>query len=854
MVVWFGGTSGLLSWIPIYEHEDQMELIQKGINFMPSIAAVVKPHFERLFNVIGDKAEIFAVPGIADYENIKAIKTDLDSAYRHKHEWLQSEFAKRNLSMKTTKDAIKEAEHSRDVLKKYLEKHPNDQRALKEYKNAERTIKLNKAEYADLKEHAEMLKVLMEEYMRGLNKDKLESTIKTLTKLRKEENAKLEKLDNSNGGSAEYYHVLSNIKAISNLLRAAKKRLIELGNLELSSSPSGPESIIEFFTHNVRMKPETAKITKQLAKIDYFSFVKDVDRNHNINVVENDITVIPKKLNGFEFNIVLKGVPNLGVSTKTYSVNSNTKVVENFYNSIESVGDREVLKKPLTLLMSGGHIFTSFSVEPTFDLDSSHLLVSLAKGPFADRESLGGMLRKMVVTRTTKEIEKLPLDSSASIIDIYPNGEFSHTLLTSNLLKIKRIESDKEELPIANKLIEEKVKKKAENGKASSNEEKAIEENIANAEKIVKDEKLDMLRMQQRRPSELKDYEAKSLSVKQILGLISHASEKIPTDITKIGAVAYSDVHWGGWAQVDLLDTAVKLGKKYFHNLDDSKIPILLLNGDMIEGNLANFKNQPAKRTLPNTPEEYKAYLEKRGLSQEEIYKELYKMHQNVSIIETISAQAETLVERMLPVIDEVISKNGYIIIVSGNHFNNTVRGHEWDEATELEGRIKSYLKGKGVGEDRVIVVTGEEYGIGNIPIGDTENTIRVQHKLARALEKKPKAISLKRVPTAAVFESHYHEARETASGDLQTFETVSMQYEDENTYVSEFPQAISNATRGFIIVEAEFKDNKTIKSTYTPILRANLERNGELERSLYEDFRKETFTIKAPQQKEKVK
>ena len=103
-------------------------------------------------------------------------------------------------------------------------------------------------------------------------------------------------------------------------------------------------------------------------------------------------------------------------------------------------------------------------------------------------------------------------------------------------------------------------------------------------------------------------------------------------------------------------------------------------------------------------------------------------------------------------------------------------------------------------------------------------------------------------MPVAAVFEAHYHEPKHTISGDLQTFETPAMQYEDENTYVSEFPQAISDATRGFAITEIDLHNNKTIKSTYKPILRATLERNRELEEPLYAAFRKENFSIKTTQ------
>ncbi|MEM3291017.1 MAG: hypothetical protein QW046_05825, partial [Candidatus Micrarchaeaceae archaeon] len=588
------------------------------------------------------------------------------------------------------------------------------------------------------------------------------------------------------------------------------------------------------FTHNVRIKPDIEKIINKLAKMEYYSYINDIDRKHRVAILDKDLTFISKKLNNFEFTIALKAEPILGTSSKMYNKNSNTLAADNFYRYVETIGKREVLQKPLTMLISGGNVFTSFSVEPTLDLDREKIFVSLAKGTFADREALGELYNQKIITRTTKTVEKLPPDSSASIVDIFPDGYVAHTSITSEFLKIKRIEADKRELAVATELIKlKKANKTAQSSHTADTE----------AEEIVKDPKLEKLILEQKRPSELKSYEIPKLSTKQILELIPYAAKEIPNNIKKLAVVAMSDIHEGGWAENDLLEKAVQKGKEYIHNLDSSRIPILLLNGDIIEGNLANFKNSPQQLTLPNTFYEYRNYLQKLGLSGDQINAELVKFFNRVSIIQTISAQAESVIQKLLPVIDETISKNGYIWIVSGNHFNKTNKTHEYDEATELAGIIKLYLKGKGVSEGRVIVVTGEDYGIGNINI-DNEDTIRVQHKLARALEQKPQAILQKRVPVAAVFEAHYHEPKHTISGDLQTFETPAMQYEDENTYVSEFPQAISDATRGFIIAELDLKDNKTIKSVLYPILRANLERSGELEKSLYHAFMRDKFAI----------
>ncbi|MEM3201729.1 MAG: hypothetical protein QXS78_02100 [Candidatus Micrarchaeaceae archaeon] len=834
MVVYFGGKSGLIPWIPSYEHESQLLMIEDGINFMSDVPAIIKPHVERLNNALGDPKVYFAL-GTADSQNIGEIARNLRYAYGHNPQWLLEALRMVYTNKRATSAIIKSTENSIEALEKQLDKNPKDAQLKAEYQNAKKKLKLNRDEYKELEERAETLKILVvAARIARLSKEKLQMTMDNLEKQLEEKNKEFKALKNENGTAAAYKKTANEAKAISKLLRAARKRLEEIGNLELESMAQRGSARIEAFTHNVRIKPDIEKIINKLAKMEYYSYINDIDRKHRVAILDKDLTFISKKLNNFEFTIALKAEPILGTSSKMYNKNSNTLAADNFYRYVETIGKREVLQKPLTMLISGGNVFTSFSVEPTLDLDREKIFVSLAKGTFADREALGELYNQKIITRTTKTVEKLPPDSSASIVDIFPDGYVAHTSITSEFLKIKRIEADKRELAVATELIKlKKANKTAQSSHTADTE----------AEEIVKDPKLEKLILEQKRPSELKSYEIPKLSTKQILELIPYAAKEIPNNIKKLAVVAMSDIHEGGWAENDLLEKAVQKGKEYIHNLDSSRIPILLLNGDIIEGNLANFKNSPQQLTLPNTFYEYRNYLQKLGLSGDQINAELVKFFNRVSIIQTISAQAESVIQKLLPVIDETINKNGYIWIVSGNHFNKTNKTHEYDEATELAGIIKLYLKGKGVSEGRVIVVTGEDYGIGNINI-DNEDTIRVQHKLARALEQKPQAILQKRVPVAAVFEAHYHEPKHTISGDLQTFETPAMQYEDENTYVSEFPQAISDATRGFIIAELDLKDNKTIKSVLYPILRANLERSGELEKSLYHAFMRDKFAI----------
>ncbi|MEM3572551.1 MAG: hypothetical protein QW530_02375 [Candidatus Micrarchaeaceae archaeon] len=834
MVVYFGGKSGLIPWIPSYEHESQLLMIEDGINFMSDVPAIIKPHIERLNNALGDPKVYFAL-GTADSQNIGEIARNLRYAYGHNPQWLLEALRMVYTNKRATSAIIKSTENSIEALEKQLDKNPKDAQLKAEYQNAKKKLKLNRDEYKELEERAETLKILVvAARIARLSKEKLQMTMDNLEKQLEEKNKEFKALKNENGTAAAYKKTANEAKAISKLLRAARKRLEEIGNLELESMAQRGSARIEAFTHNVRIKPDIEKIINKLAKMEYYSYINDIDRKHRVAILDKDLTFISKKLNNFEFTIALKAEPILGTSSKMYNKNSNTLAADNFYRYVETIGKREVLQKPLTMLISGGNVFTSFSVEPTLDLDREKIFVSLAKGTFADREALGELYNQKIITRTTKTVEKLPPDSSASIVDIFPDGYVAHTSITSEFLKIKRIEADKRELAVATELIKlKKANKTAQSSHTADTE----------AEEIVKDPKLEKLILEQKRPSELKGYEIPKLSTKQISGLIPYAAKETPNNIKKLAVVAMSDIHEGGLAENDLLEKAVQKGKEYIHNLDSSRIPILLLNGDIIEGNLANFKNSPQQLTLPNTFYEYRNYLQKLGLSGDQINAELVKFFNRVSIIQTISAQAESVIQKLLPVIDETISKNGYIWIVSGNHFNKTNKTHEYDEATELAGIIKLYLKGKGVSEGRVIVVTGEDYGIGNINI-DNEDTIRVQHKLARALEQKPQAILQKRVPVAAVFEAHYHEPKHTISGDLQTFETPAMQYEDENTYVSEFPQAISDATRGFIIAELDLKDNKTIKSVLYPILRANLERSGELEKSLYHAFMRDKFAI----------
>ncbi|MGC9205191.1 MAG: hypothetical protein ACP5FN_02875, partial [Candidatus Micrarchaeia archaeon] len=608
MVVILGGISGLIPWMPQYEHEDQLKSITEGINYMSSASAVIKPHFERLFNSFGDHAEVIYVTGMADAQNIIAIAKDLKIAYAHKQRWLQDELNRINMSIKGTKAIIKESESSRDALKKQIESNRDDLKLQEEYRNTEIKIAENKEEYAELKEAAKLFKQLIDASVQRLDSKKLNKLIKELTG---ELNEKNRQFKNFKGNEEEYEKLAREAKALANLVRAAKKRLVELGNQELAKMAKSGSAQIEMFTHNVRTKPDIEKIIDKLVKIEYYSYIKDVGRKHNLTILKEDTTFIHKKLNGFEFNLALKGETSVGASTRSYLKKSNSAVVENFYNYIETSGENNVLKKPITMLISGGHAFTSFAIEPTFDLNNENLLVSLAKGPFADRKMFSELLNSKIVTRTTKIAEKLPIDSSASIVDVFPDGNVAHTSLTSEFLKIKCVEADIKELKLAKKLI--RMKK---SGSEYKNGNGSKEAELKEVEEEVKDKKLERIILNQKLPSELKDYEVKRLSAKQILQLIPYATESIPNNVKRLGVVAISDVHWGGWAEVDLLDKSVELGIEYFQKLESNRTPVLLLNGDLIEGNLANFKNSPAQRILPNTYEEYRRFLERMGLSE----------------------------------------------------------------------------------------------------------------------------------------------------------------------------------------------------------------------------------------------
>ncbi|MEM3280274.1 MAG: hypothetical protein QXR29_03345, partial [Candidatus Micrarchaeaceae archaeon] len=286
MVVYFGGKSGLIPWIPSYEHESQLLMIEDGINFMSDVPAIIKPHVERLNNALGDPKVYFAL-GTADSQNIGEIARNLRYAYGHNPQWLLEALRMVYTNKRATSAIIKSTENSIEALEKQLDKNPKDAQLKAEYQNAKKKLKLNRDEYKELEERAETLKILVvAARIARLSKEKLQMTMDNLEKQLEEKNKEFKALKNENGTAAAYKKTANEAKAISKLLRAARKRLEEIGNLELESMAQRGSARIEAFTHNVRIKPDIEKIINKLAKMEYYSYINDIDRKHRVAILD----------------------------------------------------------------------------------------------------------------------------------------------------------------------------------------------------------------------------------------------------------------------------------------------------------------------------------------------------------------------------------------------------------------------------------------------------------------------------------------------------------------------------------------------------------------------------------------
>ncbi len=816
---------GVLPEMPINRggerNKDKLRVIRSGVQDLEGAAAVIKPHIERLSSALPENAAFIYIMGKDDEKNLETLKLDLSRMYMDAVKKIKQKRSENIIEPKIEaikkeidahKEQIKSLSESKTNIPRRIEEAANDherESLKKELERAKLNFKINSEELDELQERKSLLELLNMQIHTELDKEKIDEmlneTNSQMTEVTRKLNEAKKAEQRTPEETEEYEKLRSDIKAIGNRQKALTKRYNEAVSRTASKELMVNSAGIHMFTGHIPLPKDVNDIVDRLAENNYRTILKNaIGRTRKVTIQEEKLSIYRNKINGFEFNVII--TDGLGISSSKYKKSSNTAFVREAYVTFKGMEEekRKIDNTPLNVLIGSRNGYSSFSME-AWENQSSTVVAALSKGPFFSvAESTKTYLNR--VKTDESDGSKMLLDQSASVVQVHGDGSVAHKTLGVPLLKEERIKDDIEQAGAAEQLV------------------KALGEGTH--EKVAgHDPELERAILSSKRPSEIKDGDLAYADEKLILSLVPNAKDKMPEAAEEIKVAVITDAHVGNYGSIEMLRAAAK-------DALNKKVDMLVLDGDNIEGNLGNFKYVERPEANTEIMAEYVGWLKNKGLNEDEIMRAKLERYerQDKNVLSNIDSQAAVFVESVKELILDVVSRGGYVAIISGNHYNKTHRDGQHDEATMLKAHIDMLLDGfeksgklpddwkthvkTGSGSD----IAAETFWFNGIEFNLRHSHPAKEHGIEAFLE-------AQRSGAQAVVGGHWHESKEVTTKDSVVAEGPTMQNTATNPHnkTLHIPFLSEDKLNGYLFMNMKARDGKLIETTYAPILRDQL-------------------------------
>ena len=821
---------GILPEIPTKggpRNEDRQRVLMDGVDNLSGAAAVIEPHMERLFSSLPSAADIVYVMGASDQNNIESIRDYYNSLYSSAKDTARKNgeanifaFSKKEVEsgIKSLEEMLRGMKEGIRLLEEQLasanEQDEKDRISIN-IKKTRASFKLSKERLLELEEKRALLEKLGEIIKTAISPDDWQKLIDSTTSKLAAITTKREKLNKSkkNGETKEHEanrvekdaQLLKEAKIISKKLKQLKHRLNDSIEREVTDDRNARMGKIDRHNGRVPVPKDPGDIIDKIVKIEYLTHIKDAfGRERDIKIQEDIVDIYKKSVgvSSFSFTVVLADSRTLQSSRNLYSIRSNAKIPGAVHEHLKNKGRLlEVKSADLVVTIGGGHGFSSYTIVP-FEDQSEMLNAVVGQGPFLDLQEATALANRGIRTRETVGTQQGILTSSASIIEVDSNGGVRHTIIMPGALHDARIESDREE---AGALAAKIEMAKEGKGTKTGAEDSGLMEAILSAY----------------RPSEIpKDY-VLFANEKLLQSLVPYVDAEAPQAPKKVCVAVFGDTHIGGGGDVELLAAAVADAFK-------RRPDIIILNGDLIEGNLKNHKFEPRPESEYGIMDEFKAYLTGKGLGELDVLRivESRRAKQDMNVIINIDAQAKVFMDIMAPLLIDGLERGAKIFINSGNHYNGTVDDSQHDEATVLDGAVKLLAMGMGDRlpegwENNIKTIRGGKYTADTFNI-DGE-PFEVRHALAALPEGMIAAENRKRSDSAAVFCAHYHTPYHIYARGQVIVEGLAMQDPGSHEKTIGIPLGYGDKIKGYAIYSMDERNGEILKGTFAPMLRDQL-------------------------------
>lgn len=289
---------------------------------------------------------------------------------------------------------------------------------------------------------------------------------------------------------------------------------------------------------------------------------------------------------------------------------------------------------------------------------------------------------------------------------------------------------------------------------------------------------------------------------------------------TKKGTII-TDVHFGSpnTPERPTNYSVFESSKKY---IEQNGIPdLLVVNGDIVHGVLKHFGSN--EQYLGKLPKELNDKINEIKQSGKKQYKKIEALEELLrgayahNPIPIVDDQLKEVKDRLVPLMQKVLSNNGYVVITSGNHGNDTSKYYEEAKA------IRNLLDKEYVDHPKLVVNSspGDKYATGEKVLSFDNGDISAYfshgpmkgEEIAGALKQ---ITGTNRRPHLAFF-GHVHQA---ASGHADgSFVTIGAGMQTHNQYVERV--GMTPSLRGIVNIEFDPSKKGYCKWTYVldPVL-----------------------------------
>jgi hypothetical protein len=872
---------GAVAYVPptgTVRYRDKMLELMDGVNNVDDAAAVIKPPLVRILSQLPLTTQVVYLMGRDDEKNIDLLRDRLVNECSFNQHLLVKRLVNMESAIKSRKDIINTANVSKKIWEN-IDK-PHDE-VSKELSNVSMKITQNEEELGEFKRMRKSLKKLyllsiekideksakkiarevekeinngfekkligekvrmkfmMELYAPLLAHKSAELVSKELDFAKKELKSLRKKLKETEEDSAEWEKINKRAKFVSN-----KERILNLRNQESTeeTSISETESRLKpamIFTRNIPTNPDEVKeMSEGVSFESYMSTLKyALGRKRDVMIQWERVHVYPEKQDGNSFNVVVAS--SLDNITKVFKKTTNTEAPVRFGRVLEnrsgqerseegrpegSIDIKTLSKVETNFLFTSANMYSSVALDPIQDWSNS-LIISNPTGTLWNLGALGELHNRRIRTRETEAFEKGLLDSSVSVWKFNPKTKgIEHEVLTNQFLRDMRIQGDLEK----EKSVIENIKS-GEKGKESEIMP-GVKENL---EKAI---------IRCKRPSELKDRDIAMLRrdghlEESLHSLAPYAYTPMPREITTMKIALFGDVHLGNNMRYDLVEASVK-------DVRERKPDIVVFNGDILEGNLANFKNVSRQMDLPGHNEEYLNSLREQGMGEPAIQREMIRFmteRGRSAPIQNIDSQIKLFDDVFMPLIDDVLEGGGIVIFTAGNHYNRTTRGWMFDEAIKLYYSTTNHMKAheedgkvKKGWESRVKLIPGSEFGAGDLNVDGLQT--HFAHLLGNAEDRIETFLETKKTDAAFVVISHFHKYKEIETANKLVIETLPMKDTLQDPYLSRI-NSVAHVIDGYVYCELDVRDGEIVSYRSRPIIERELVARGAMKEDPYRAF-----------------